>query len=104
MGDQSPKEVFSMAEVAKHNSADSCWLVIDGEVYDVTSFLQEHPGGKRVLLKEGGKVYSHNCQPFSFLPISVSTFNFSIDFQCSPGCYQGLSPAALQRSTCTIRP
>ncbi|KAH8888535.1 L-lactate dehydrogenase [Thozetella sp. PMI_491] len=42
------------AEVARHSSAKSCWLVISGQVYDFTSFLSEHPGGAPVLLSHGG--------------------------------------------------
>lgn len=33
---------FSMTEVARHNTATSCWMVIEGRVYDVTPYLPEH--------------------------------------------------------------
>jgi len=46
---------YSLAEVKKHNDNHSCWLVIHNEVYDVTKFLNEHPGGEEVLLEQGGK-------------------------------------------------
>ncbi|KAK8718258.1 hypothetical protein V6N13_045499 [Hibiscus sabdariffa] len=32
-----------------------CWLLISGKVYDVTQFLEEHPGGDEVLLAASGK-------------------------------------------------
>ena len=38
---------FSTADVASHNKADNLWLVIDEDVYDVTKFQDEHPGGKK---------------------------------------------------------
>ena len=42
-------------EVKKHNKADDCWISIDGNVYDVTKFLELHPGGiSRILLVAGG--------------------------------------------------
>lgn len=41
-------------EVRKHNTRDSCWVVINGEVYDVTSFLSDHPGGIAPILKVAG--------------------------------------------------
>ncbi|KAF2108048.1 mitochondrial cytochrome-like protein b2 [Lophiotrema nucula] len=42
------------AEVAKHNSRKSCWIVLDSKVYDITSFLSKHPGGAATLLKQAG--------------------------------------------------
>jgi len=44
-----------MSEVAKHNSKADCWVVVDGEVLDVTSFLSEHPGGELAILTFAGK-------------------------------------------------
>ncbi|XP_059468532.1 cytochrome b5-like [Neocloeon triangulifer] len=46
---------IEMAEVRKHNSEESTWIVIRGEVYDVTKFLKEHPGGADQLLGVAGK-------------------------------------------------
>jgi L-lactate dehydrogenase (cytochrome) len=43
------------AELAAHSSARDLWLAIHGKVYDLTSFLSEHPGGVPVLLKAAGK-------------------------------------------------
>ncbi|KAF2682155.1 mitochondrial cytochrome-like protein b2 [Lentithecium fluviatile CBS 122367] len=42
------------AEVAKHNSKKSCWVVLHSKVYDVTSFLSKHPGGAAIILKQAG--------------------------------------------------
>ncbi|OIW22570.1 mitochondrial cytochrome-like protein b2 [Coniochaeta ligniaria NRRL 30616] len=42
------------AEVAKHATRESCWIVIDSKVYDVTSFLFRHPGGAAILLRQAG--------------------------------------------------
>ncbi len=36
-------------EVALHNSESSCWLVLRGQVYDVTAFIPVHPGGRAIL-------------------------------------------------------
>lgn len=42
---------FDLAEVAQHSTAGSCWLAIEGKVYDVTKFIEEtkHPGGAAIL-------------------------------------------------------
>ena len=42
-------QTYSMDQVATHDSSDSCWLVIEGKVYDVTSFVSNHPGGEAIL-------------------------------------------------------
>ncbi|KHJ86845.1 putative cytochrome b5 [Oesophagostomum dentatum] len=41
-------------EVAQHNNNKSVWFVIGNKVYDVTKFLDEHPGGCEVLLEQAG--------------------------------------------------
>ncbi|EIN13480.1 cytochrome b2 [Punctularia strigosozonata HHB-11173 SS5] len=46
---------WTLQQVAEHNSRSSCWVVIKNEVYDVTEFLAEHPGGAAVILKYAGK-------------------------------------------------
>ncbi|XWS76832.1 hypothetical protein CRYUN_Cryun01aG0211500 [Craigia yunnanensis] len=51
----SGQKVFVYEDVAKHKERNSCWLLISGKVYDVTPFLEEHPGGDEVLLAASGK-------------------------------------------------
>ncbi|CAH1109450.1 unnamed protein product [Psylliodes chrysocephalus] len=46
---------YSLAEVKKHNDNKSTWIAIHNEVYDVTAFLNEHPGGEEVLLEQAGR-------------------------------------------------
>ncbi|EPQ64792.1 Bgt-1186 [Blumeria graminis f. sp. tritici] len=41
-------------DVLKHNTRESCWVIIHGRAYDVTEFLSEHPGGSGVILKHAG--------------------------------------------------
>ena len=48
-------KVFSMDDVAKHNKKDDCWVVVDGQVLDVTSFLPDHPGGEKAILLYAGR-------------------------------------------------
>ncbi|KAM7496215.1 hypothetical protein LguiA_020629 [Lonicera macranthoides] len=48
-------KVFTLAEVSNHNTNKDCWLLIGGKVYDVTKFLEDHPGGDEVLLTATGK-------------------------------------------------
>merc|ERR1712156_32791 len=44
-----------MEEVAKHTSKTDCWVVVSGQVLNVTSFLSQHPGGELAILTFAGK-------------------------------------------------
>ena len=48
-------EEIPMKEVLAHNTLDDLWVVIDKEVYDLSSFATNHPGGQDVLLRLIGK-------------------------------------------------
>ncbi|EMD40844.1 hypothetical protein CERSUDRAFT_91590 [Gelatoporia subvermispora B] len=54
---QSPNapKYISYEEVQKHNTPESCWVIIDGQVYDATSVLRWHPAGPNVILKHSGQ-------------------------------------------------
>ena len=47
--------VLSAEEVARHNTAQDCWVILGGKVYDVTDFLDDHPGGKKAILVYAGR-------------------------------------------------
>ena len=42
-------------EVKKHNSANDCWSIIDGVVYDLTNWVDSHPGGSSRITAICGK-------------------------------------------------
>lgn len=46
-----PSTQYSMETVSAHNTKDSCYTVIDGNVYDLTGFISEHPGGVDAISK-----------------------------------------------------
>ncbi|KAG7834812.1 hypothetical protein KL942_005401 [Ogataea angusta] len=48
------RRVFTAEEVAAHVSPDDLWMVINGKVYDVTSLIEQHPGGSEVLFDCAG--------------------------------------------------
>ncbi|MFH1229033.1 MAG: cytochrome b5-like heme/steroid binding domain-containing protein [Candidatus Aenigmatarchaeota archaeon] len=47
--------VLSLSEISNHNSAASCWLIINGNVYDVTAYLSSHPPGELLITPFCGK-------------------------------------------------
>lgn len=55
---QAPKPIklkqFTLKEVASHCHVDSCWMVINDKVYDLTDFIEYHPGGYEIMLEYGG--------------------------------------------------
>lgn len=52
---------FNTEDVSKHTSEDDCWMIIGNEVnggakvYDVTHYLDDHPGGAEVMLDVSGQ-------------------------------------------------
>ncbi len=40
---------ITLAQVAQNKSADSCWSAIDGNVYDLTRWINSHPGGAAAI-------------------------------------------------------
>ncbi|KAH7887488.1 cytochrome b5-like heme/steroid binding domain-containing protein [Phlebopus sp. FC_14] len=48
-------KVITLADLQAHNSKESLYVLLHGKVYDVTKFIDEHPGGDEVILAEAGK-------------------------------------------------
>ncbi|KAL3232298.1 L-lactate dehydrogenase (cytochrome) [Nakaseomyces bracarensis] len=60
--DQSKPKV-SPEEVIKHNTPEDCWVVINGYVYDLSSFIALHPGGPEIIKANAGKDVSAVFDP-----------------------------------------
>lgn len=41
--------MYTMEEVKKHNRPDNAWTVVSGKVYDLTPYIEQHPGGRLIL-------------------------------------------------------
>jgi len=68
-GRQHKLPVFSKHEVSRHKSRESCWIIVNGLVLDVTGFLPHHPASFECIVKRGGgdatedfKMHSKNAQ------------------------------------------
>lgn len=46
---------ITLNQVERHTSTSSCWMIINNKVYDITQFLDEHPGGEDILLESSGR-------------------------------------------------
>eukprot|EP01018_Ginkgo_biloba_P011565 Gb_09503 [translate_table: standard] len=47
------QRAYTKSEVAKHNKRTDCWIIIKDKVYDVTPYIEEHPGGDAILAHAG---------------------------------------------------
>ena len=54
MTNESVKTTITIDELRKHDKEDAPWFVVDGEVYDGTPFLEEHPGGATSITSAAG--------------------------------------------------
>lgn len=110
----SPKSLFAAAdgaytwqEVAEHNSEESAWISIDGLVYDVTEFIDKHPGGKEMILLSVGREATdlfNSYHPFTDRPRkvlakykigSLATFEHPV-YKPDSGFYQEATQAILE--------
>jgi predicted heme/steroid binding protein len=48
-------KTYTVDEVAAHNKKDDIWVIIDGQVLDVTNFLPDHPGGEKAIILYAGR-------------------------------------------------
>ena len=51
---------YSRAEVSKHNIPEDAWVIFQKKVYNVTKFLDEHPGGSDILMDNAG-LFNNGC-------------------------------------------
>lgn len=55
VGHQLLMRIFTDEDVVLHDNVHSCWVTRHGNVYNVTGFLADHPGGDDLLLRYAGK-------------------------------------------------
>jgi len=49
-------ETFTPKQVAEHNTVEKgLYIIIDSDVYKLDTFVEEHPGGAKILKRVGGK-------------------------------------------------
>ena len=53
--DKRGAQTLSRAEVSRHCRATDAWVIVDGVVYDVTGFIEQHPGGPQLLAERAGQ-------------------------------------------------
>ena len=46
---------YTLSEVSIHNSRESCWTIVNGKVYNLTSYIDRHPGGPNKIMQICGR-------------------------------------------------
>ena len=54
---------YTRQEVSLHDKDNDCWIIVGGRVYDVTLWMDSHPGGPAILKHYGGEdaTVSNTC-------------------------------------------
>jgi 4-hydroxysphinganine ceramide fatty acyl 2-hydroxylase len=73
-------KTFTEEEVAKHNTEKSCWVIFNDRVYDMTKFVQDHPGGDDILLEHSGKDITEILQDKEFHEHSEASYEMMEDY------------------------
>jgi len=60
-----PQKQFTREEIERHDKDGDCWIVVDNKVYDVTSVLAWHPGGKAAIMAHAGKCHNETTEEFA---------------------------------------
>ncbi|XP_049310719.1 cytochrome b5 isoform X2 [Bactrocera dorsalis] len=55
-------KTYTLEVVKQHNKPEDLWIIIEGKVYDVTKFRNEHPGGEETLDEVGGRDATRDFQ------------------------------------------
>lgn len=95
MSDNNEKKIIPLEEIAKHNKPDDIWFAINGKVYDVTSFLSQHPGGEEVLLEYAG---GDATEPYEDVGHSETATSYLKDLYIGEGNPEELKVNAKKRN------
>ncbi|XP_015267539.1 PREDICTED: cytochrome b5-like [Gekko japonicus] len=53
---------YKLEEIEQHKTGQSTWIILHRRVYDLTKFLEEHPGGEEVLREQAGGDATENFE------------------------------------------
>jgi cytochrome b involved in lipid metabolism len=100
---------LTAAEIATHNSRSDCWSIVRGNVYNLTSYVQKHPGGASVIAnicgKDGSRAFTnfHNSQSKPNNVLSGFLLG-AVDSTISSGVAQKVTPPATPKPTNSTKP
>ncbi len=71
-------KTYSISEVALHKASTNCWTAISGEVFDLTTWIKQHPGGDKAILSicgiDGTKAFEGQHGGKAKIEMKLETF------------------------------
>ena len=100
-------KLISYEEIAKHNRNGDCWIVVNCKVYDVTSFIADHPGGSDVILSSAGAdstVEFLDAHPESIIKVALGAAGVASSFigHADPSTAPAKSTGEMQLGHCLM--
>mmetsp|Transcript_19309 Transcript_19309/g.26972 ORF Transcript_19309/g.26972 Transcript_19309/m.26972 type:complete len:135 (+) Transcript_19309:124-528(+) len=62
--DSKKSKIYTADDVKNHNKKDDIWFIVHGKVYNLTKYLDEHPGGVEIMEENAGKDVSDQFEEF----------------------------------------
>jgi len=93
-------------EMRQHDSKHSCWVSIDGVVYDVTKWLKKHPGGVDAILKHAGKNATKAFRAIGSHTTAAaekSLEKFKVGHIVEPGAAPAVCPVSGKAGVCPVK-
>lgn len=71
-------KTYKMSDIAMHKDSSSCWTAISGEVFDLTTWIKQHPGGDKAILSvcgiDGTKAFTGQHGGKAKIEMKLETF------------------------------
>nr|CAD7194648.1 unnamed protein product [Timema douglasi] len=83
---------YTLADISSHSCKENrIWVTFSHGVYDITEFVEQHPGGEKILMAAGGSL-----EPFWLLYADVSEgmANMEDPYACEPRRHPALKPSS----------
>ncbi len=92
----SETKVYTLKDIKEHKTSQDIWVVIHNKVYDITKFLDDHPGGEEVLLEQGGAAATESFEDVGhsadarelmkdYLIGDLAKADWETSVECNPG-------------------
>ncbi|SCU77735.1 LAME_0A02058g1_1 [Lachancea meyersii CBS 8951] len=82
-------------ELSKHTACDDCWIAIHGKIYNISGYLNKHPGGAQVMLRLAGK---DGTAQFDEVGHSLESLMFDLGSEACVGLLNAAPRAAPEKS------